>query len=124
MMPDSHKNMEIPKYGLDVRQGVKWKTSMMLPEHVKMLRNFADEVKREEKPDLNEWDLEAIHDCLQLAMLSKADTKLKLWRDGQFYFNRGTVESIDIQRRTLEVQDPFYLLSIQLDEIVDVTIMD
>lgn len=97
MMPYSHKNMEISKYGLDVRQGVKWKTSMMLPEHVKMLRNFADEVKREEKPDVNEWDLEAIHDCQQLAMLSKADTKLKLWRDGQFYFNRGTVESIDIQ---------------------------
>lgn len=105
------------------RGSKKW-VAMMLPEHVKLLREYAVETKLEDRPDLNEWDLEAIHECLQLAMQSKADTKIKLWRDGQFYYNRGIIESIDIQRRTLELQDPFYLLSLKLDEIVDVTIMD
>ncbi|MER2172039.1 MAG: YolD-like family protein [Psychrobacillus psychrodurans] len=124
MMPSSHDDMEISKYGIDVRRNVKWKTSMMLPEHVAMLRGWGEEVKRDPRPDLNEWDLEAIHDCLHLAMQSKADTKIKLWRDGQFHYNRGTIESIDLQRRTLELQDPFYLFSLKLDEIVDVTIMD
>lgn len=125
MMPDSHKEMEIStKYGLDARKNVKWKTSMMLPEHVAMLRNYGEEVKREDRPDLNEWDLEAIQDCLHRSMLSKSDTKIKMWRDGQFFYNRGTIEDIDLKRRTLELQDPFYLLSLNLDEIVDVTIMD
>lgn len=123
-MPSSHKEMEISKYGLDVRRGVKWKTSMMLPEHVKMLREYGTEVKREDRPDLSEWDLEAIQDCLNSAMLQKADTKIKLWRNGKFIYNRGTIESIDLQRRSLELQDPFYLLTIKVDEIVDVTIMD
>lgn len=123
-MPESHKDMEISKYGLDVRQGVKWKTSMMLPEHVAMLRNFGEEVKRAERPDLNDWDLEAIQECLLRAMTSKADTKIKFWRDGQFFFHRGTIENIDLTRRTLELQDPFYLFLLKLDEIVDVTIMD
>ncbi|MFZ0578300.1 MAG: YolD-like family protein [Psychrobacillus psychrotolerans] len=115
---------ETSKYVKDVRRNVKWKTAMMLPEHVVMLREYGTEIKREPKPDLNEWDFEAIQDNLQLAMRSKADTKVKLWRDGQFSYNRGTVEGIDIKRRTLELQDPFYLFSIKLDEIVDVTIMD
>lgn len=125
MMPSSHDEMEIDsKYGLDVRRNVKWKTSMMLPEHVKMLREHSVEIQKDPRPDLNEWDLEAIHDCLQLAMQSKADTKIKMWRDGQFIYNRGTIESIDLTLRTLELQDPFYLFSLKLDEIVDVTIMD
>ncbi|QUG41577.1 YolD-like family protein [Psychrobacillus sp. INOP01] len=96
------------------RGSKKW-VAMMLPEHVKMIREYAVEIKRDERPDLNEWDLEAIQECLDLSMLQKADTIIKLWRDGQFYYNRGTIESIDIQRRTLEMQDPFYLLSIRLD---------
>lgn len=33
---------------------------MMLPEHVNMLREYSGEVKRDPRPDLNEWDLEAI----------------------------------------------------------------
>ena len=105
------------------RGSKKW-VAMMLPEHVKLLREYNVELERDPRPDLNEWDLEAIHDCLHLAMLSKADTKIKLWSDGQFIYNRGTIESIDLTRRTLELQDPFYLFSLKLDEIVDVTIMD
>ena len=105
------------------RGSKKW-VAMMLPEHVKLLREYNVELKRNPRPDLNEWDLEAIHDCLKLAMQSKADTKIKLWRDGQFIYKRGIIESIDIQRRKLELDDPFSLLQINLDEIVDITIMD
>ena len=105
------------------RGSKKW-VAMMLPEHVKLLREYNVELKLEDKPDLNEWDLEAIHECLQLASIQKSDIKIKMWRDGQFFYNRGTIESIDLQRRTLELQDPFYLFSLKLDEIVDVTIMD
>ena len=62
--------------------------------------------------------------CLQLAMQSKDDAKIKLWRDGQFIYKRGIIESIDIQRRKLQLDNPFSLLQLNLDEIVDVTIMD
>lgn len=105
------------------RGSKKW-VAMMLPEHVKMLREYRKEIKLEDRPDLNEWDLEAIHECLQLAMLSKADTEIKLWSDGKFFSCRGTVESIDLTRRILELDDPFSLLKLNLDEIVDVTIRD
>lgn len=108
---------------LQDRGSKKW-VAMMLPEHVALLREYSLEIKREPKPDLDEWDYDAIQHTLDAAYIRKSDTKIIMWRDGQFIYNRGTIESIDLTRRTLELQDPFYLYSLKLDEIVDVTIMD
>ncbi|QUG41297.1 YolD-like family protein [Psychrobacillus sp. INOP01] len=102
---------------------MKWQ-GMMLTEHVAMLKEYNHELKKNSKPQLDEWDYDAIQHTLDMAIKSKADTKVKLWRDGQFFYKRGTIESIDLTRRTFELDDPFNLLKFNLDEIVDVTIMD
>lgn len=102
---------------------MKWQ-GMMLTEHVTMLKEYNQEIKRIPKPQLDEWDYDAIQHTLDAALKSKADTKVKLWRDGEFIYRRGTIESVDIQRRILELDDPFSLLKLSLDEIVDVSIMD
>lgn len=49
--------------------------------------------------DLDEWDYDAIQHTLDMAIMSKANIKVKLWRDGAFSYNRGTIESIDLKRR-------------------------
>lgn len=102
---------------------MKWQ-GMMLTEHVAMLKDYNQELKREPRPNLDEWDYDAIQHTLDMAVKSKADTKVKLWRDGAFIYNRGIIEGVNLQKREIELQDPFYLLSLKLDEIVDVTIMD
>ena len=102
---------------------MKWQ-GMMLTEHVAMLKEYNQEIKKEPKPELDEWDYDAIQYTLDAAIKSKADTKIKRWKDGEFIYNRGTVESMNLQKREIELQDPFYLLSLKIDEIVDVTIMD
>lgn len=112
------------KFGLDPRRNVKWKTSMMLTEHVNLLRDYYQEVKKEPKPELTEHDLVLLSESIELAFNSKADTKIKRWADGRFVINRGTIENVDLKRRVIEIQDPFYLLSIKMDDITDVTIMD
>lgn len=108
---------------LQDRGNKKW-VAMMLTEHVSMLREYGKEIKREPRPDLDEWDYDEINNTLEMAIKSKADTKVKLWRDGAFIYNRGIVESVDLRRRVIELEDPFTLLQLKLDEIVDVTIMD
>jgi len=105
------------------RGNKKW-VAMMLTEHVSLLRKYGEEIKREPKPDLDEWDYDAIQYTLETAIKSKADTKVKLWRDGAFIYKRGIVESVDLKRRVIELDDPFTFLQLKLDEIVDVTIMD
>lgn len=89
-----------------------------------MLKGYNLELKREPKPQLDEWDYDAIQHTLDMAIKSKADTKVKLWREGEFIYNRGIVDGVDLRRREIELQDPFYLLKLNLDEVVDVTIMD
>ena len=108
---------------LQDRGNKKW-VAMMLTEHVSLLRKYGEEIKREAKPDLDEWDYDAIQHTLDMAIKSKADTKVKLWRDGTFIYKRGIVESVDLRRRVIELEDPFSMLQLKLDEIVDVTIMD
>lgn len=112
------------KYPLDPRRNIKWGTSMMLTEHVRMLRAYYEEVKKEPKPELTEYDFVLLSEAIELAFSSYADTKIKHWKDGHFIFNRGTIESVDLKRRTIELQDPFYLMTINMDEIIDVTIMN
>lgn len=102
---------------------MKWQ-GMMLTEHVAMLKEYNQEIKKEPKPELDEWDYDAIQHTLEMAIKTKADTKVKLWRDGAFIYKRGIVESVDLKRRVIELEDPFSLLQLKLDEIVDVTIMD
>ncbi|MEK3977848.1 YolD-like family protein [Psychrobacillus sp. FSL K6-2836] len=102
---------------------MKWQ-GMMLTEHMTMLKVYNQEIKKEPKPELNEWDYDAIHHTLNASIKSKADTKIKRWKDGEFLYNRGTVENADMHKRVIELEDPFSLIQIKLDEIVDVTIMD
>ena len=112
------------KYPLDPRRNIKWATAMMLTEHVGMLRDYYEEVKKEPKPELTEFDYVTLSETLEMAFQSKADTKIKRWKAGQFIYNRGTIEYVDLKHRIIQLQDPFYVMDIKLDEIIDVTIMD
>ena len=105
------------------RGSKKW-VAMMLPEHVKMLRDYQEEVKKEPRPELNEFDYEFIQEQLELAMKRNVEIKVKRWREGEFLYNRGVIQWIDVAKRTIELEDPFRCYKLSLDEIVDATIME
>ncbi|WP_419958906.1 YolD-like family protein [Psychrobacillus sp. BM2] len=105
------------------RGSKKW-VAMMLPEHVKMLREYAVEIKKEPRPDLNEFDYEAIQDQIALAMKRNVEIKIKRWKEGEFIYNRGTIQWIDLRKRTIELEDSFRSFELSIDEIIDVTILE
>ncbi|WP_342598346.1 YolD-like family protein [Psychrobacillus sp. FSL H8-0483] len=105
------------------RGSKKW-VAMMLPEHVKMLRDYNEEIKKVARPDLNEFDYEAIQEQIELAMKRNVEIKIKRWKEGEFLYNRGTIQWIDLTKRTIEVEDPFRCFELKIDEIVDVTILE
>lgn len=105
-------------------RGMKKWQGMMLTEHVTMLHEFNHEQKKIPKPLLDEYDLHAIEVTAQSAIKQKKDVLLKIWRDGEIVLNCGTIESIDLEKRTLDLDNPFNLNTYLLDEIVDVTILD
>lgn len=109
------------KHGLDARRNTKWKTSMMLTEHVKMLRDYYEEVKKVPRPILGEWDLHAMEETIQIAIKQQCDVLLKVWRDGEIKLYGGAIVNLDLKNRVLELDNPFGIKSYQFDEIVDVT---
>jgi len=125
---DSMANFEEEWNQLDLSQlqdrGSKKWVAMMLPEHVKMLREYGEEIKKEPRPDLNEFDYEAIQDQIALAMQRNVEIKIKRWKEGEFIYNRGTIQWIDLRKRTIELEDPFHSFEFPIDEIIDVTILE
>lgn len=95
----------------------------MLPEHVKLLREYMEEQKKTPRPELDEWDLDIIQENIQLAMKRNVEVKIKTWRSGVFHTHLGKVTWVDINKRTIEMEDILTSFTLQLDEIVDVTIL-
>lgn len=104
------------------RGSKKW-VAMMLPEHVKLLREYMEEQKKTPRPELDEWDLDIIQENIQLAMKRNVEVEIKTWRNGAFHIHLGTITWVDINRRTIEMEDVLTSFTLQLDEIVDVTIL-
>ncbi|MFJ8064930.1 YolD-like family protein [Psychrobacillus sp. NPDC096426] len=112
------------KYGLDPRRNIKWGTSMMLPEHVKMLREYYSEQKKAPRPVLSSFDLDILQENIQLAMKRDVDVKIMTWEDGLIESHIGKITWIDLQKRMIEIEDVYKAFVLQFDIIVDVTIIE
>ncbi|MEI4769378.1 YolD-like family protein [Psychrobacillus sp. FJAT-51614] len=116
-----HEKLDLSK--VQDRGSKKW-VAMMLPEHLKLIRQYNDDSKKIPKPELNEWDLEAIQESIELAMKRNVEVKLKIWKAGEFTIYVGKVIWVDLNRRVIEMEDTFQSFSLRLDEIVDITVLE
>ena len=98
------------------RGSIKW-TAMMLPEHIQMLRNLEKEDRYTEKPILDQFDLEAIHQEIQLAYARQCIIEIRLWRDGFCSFS-GIVAAIDLHTKYLYLSTDDEKEKISFDEII------
>ncbi|KQL33470.1 hypothetical protein AN959_17420 [Psychrobacillus sp. FJAT-21963] len=105
------------------RGNKKW-VAMMLPEHLKLIREYVDNQKKIPKPELDEWDLDIIQENIQIAMKRNVDVEVKTWKNGEFNYQIGSIFWVDLKGRTIEMEDVFKSYVIQLDEIVDVTVLE
>ncbi|MEI4770953.1 YolD-like family protein [Psychrobacillus sp. FJAT-51614] len=123
MMREDHFDHELDLSKVQDRGSKKW-VAMVLPEHVKLMRDYVREQQLIPRPQLNEWDLEIIEETINLAMTRKCDVAIKMWRDGKYVLRGGIIQRVDLKQRTMEVDDPFGLHKYKLDEVVDVTVLE
>ncbi|MGI2327915.1 YolD-like family protein [Planococcus sp. YIM B11945] len=98
------------------RGSIKW-TAMMLTEHVQMLKDLKKEDRYNRKPDLDEFDLEAIHEEIQLAFLRQCEVEIHIWKE-QFRAFQGRIASIDLQTKILSLETNSIQQKIRFDEII------
>lgn len=103
------------------RGSIKW-TAMMLPEHTMQLREDVANYNKVERPQLDEYDLQTLQEEIERAIISKAETKTTTWRDGELSHIRGVIE--EIMLKWLIIDGPFGSMSVSLDSVVGVMLLE
>ncbi|MFC4712215.1 YolD-like family protein [Planococcus dechangensis] len=105
------------------RGKLKW-TALMLPEHVRMLRDWMDEDNRIQRPELDEFDLQTLQENIEIALMRRCEVEIQVWVEFQFYYYVGKIISIDVRKRSVIYDDSLSTKRLQLDEITSVRLMD
>lgn len=102
------------------RGNIKW-NAMMLPEHVKKLREWKKQDEYEEKPELDEFTLQDISEQLIIAYENRYEVELKIWKNRHTYRATGLIVKLNAERGTLMFEDgrTFFF-----ESIYGITIMD
>lgn len=86
---------------MDKDRGViKW-TSMMLPEHLELLREFKNTDYIVPPKELTEWELDELQQTIDHALNQQLDVKLSVWMDGKVIFFTGIIKSINFSTNEL-----------------------
>ncbi|WP_246942435.1 YolD-like family protein [Bacillus pinisoli] len=103
------------------RGNIKW-TAMMLPEHVKLLRDWAKEDEYETKPELDEQKLEQMNEVICEAMAYGAELSITYFNQTHHLTIRGTIHYVDeIQQKLRVVSKEGTMIQVPFQSIVNVT---
>ena len=107
------------------RGKIKWLPAHFMPEHRAMLRKLETEQMAQNKPLIDEYELEDYENKIHYAMEFAFFLKVKVWRGGFFCEYTGRVNRLDsISRKIyLEMEDGF-LEKVMFDEITAVEVKE
>lgn len=77
------------------RGKIKWKSAFFMPEHVAMLREIRKDDEREDKPILDEYQVEELEQKMLAAMEYTYPVKLKVWDCGFYKNYEGLLHRLD-----------------------------
>ncbi|WP_084034696.1 YolD-like family protein [Anaerobacillus alkalilacustris] len=106
------------------RGNIKW-TSMMLPEHVTMLRELKESSNYKYKPVLDEQQLEELNGIICYAIDTKTPVRITYFRDYDFKNVIGVIRHFDIALQSIRIvnEENFYL-KLAIKDIINAKIIE
>ncbi|WDU77705.1 YolD-like family protein [Lysinibacillus sp. G01H] len=102
----------------------KWNMSLMLSEHVSLLKKDLEEQNDIKKPQVDEHQLEEMNLTFQSALENNSKIKIKYFSNNRIHVIKGILKEIDyLYRKTCIVYEDNSTLKINLLDIVDVEII-
>lgn len=98
------------------RGNMKW-ISLMLPEHLKLLKEWKKEQYYGKKRDLTEWELEEIEQTIQRAFKLRKLVKLTLWEHNKTHDLVGVVTGADTWNKELLLETDLSIKRISMELI-------
>lgn len=77
------------------RGKIKWQPAHFMPEHRAMLRKLERDQMAQNKPLIDEYELEEYENKIHYAMEFAYLLKVKVWREGFFLEYKGRVNRLD-----------------------------
>jgi hypothetical protein len=106
------------------RGRIKW-TAMMLPEHVKMLRDWAKEDLWESPKELDEQQLEEFNEKVQVAKAMNRKVTIQYYVGHHYKTIIGKIRSFDTLQNNIQVvNEEGDIYSIPLGAITDIEYME
>jgi hypothetical protein len=106
------------------RGRIKW-TAMMLPEHVKQLRDWAHEDTYEQQKELDEQKIEEMNVLLASAMEEQKSLMITHYRNRRYELVMGQIHYWEEFTRKLHIIDHFQEVHrISIEDIADVQMKD
>lgn len=100
-------------------RGTKKWTSLMLPEHIKILEDWWQADKKKVKPMIDEQLQIEFGSLLQLALKDDLPVAVTYYADFNFHTVKGKLTVIDASNRRVQVADK----EINMDDITEVTML-
>lgn len=82
------------------RGNIKW-GSLMLPEHLEILREYKQTENVEPPGELTDWELEELQQTINQAINQQLDVKLNVYMDGKKTQWAGIIKSINFNTNEL-----------------------
>ncbi|WP_257347878.1 YolD-like family protein [Pseudalkalibacillus decolorationis] len=106
--------------GIRDRGNIKW-TAMMLPEHVKLLRDWKEEDRIQQKPELDEQKLEEMNEIIYEAMASNRPLSFIHFENTEYKILIGNIHYADPVQSILRIVSEFGdRHDLRLQDILDV----
>lgn len=86
------------------RGTIKW-TSMMMPEHIEILKQINEQQEWKEKPMISEYQKEEINLALQLALKDDLTIELEYFKNHDHHKIKGNLLGVDVLNQFVTIED-------------------
>lgn len=101
---------------------IKWQ-GMMLTEHNVEIKSWKARDTYIDRPQFDEWELEAIQMEMELAFKRQCDANVTIWRSGKTVSYIGKITKLDHRLQSISVEGPFGRDRISVMDIIKVDSM-
>ncbi|VXB14025.1 conserved hypothetical protein [Bacillus sp. 349Y] len=108
------------------RGKIKW-TSLMLPEHVKELRDIWEEFERDQKPEVDIFAMTEMEERIRYAMEYHLPLRMKVWDElkGKCEMTTGKVHYLNERDRKLMVESGDEgFVRVRVEDLISVDVVE
>ncbi|WMX58110.1 YolD-like family protein [Peribacillus sp. R9-11] len=109
------------------RGKLKWQPAMMLPEYVKLLNAVNKDYYRQQKPALDEYQLEEFENKIHAAMEFSSTIKFTVWEDGFDWDYVGLVHRLEPFTKVIHLElekEKGHIIRVNFEDLVAVEVKD